>query len=79
MIIALAKSGNDAGIDSETGTYINGGTVFGIGDMLLKFLYHLLSPPVPTVISAVLNPLLSVRIDDILLLINKGLADITDR
>ncbi len=32
-IVAIAKSGQDAGIDSETGTYINGGTVLATGDM----------------------------------------------
>lgn len=32
-IIALAKPGADAGLDSETGTYINGGTVIATGNM----------------------------------------------
>jgi len=32
-IIALAHPGQDAGIDSENGTYINGGTVLATGDM----------------------------------------------
>ena len=33
-VLALAKSGQDAGLDSEDGTYINGGTVLVTGDML---------------------------------------------
>lgn len=33
-IIALAKSGQDAGLDSEDGTYINSGTILATGDML---------------------------------------------
>lgn len=33
-IIAFAKSGQDAGLDSESGTYINRGTVLATGDML---------------------------------------------
>lgn len=33
-VIAIAKPGSDAGLDSETGTYINGGTVLVTGDML---------------------------------------------
>lgn len=33
-IIALAKSGQDAGLDSEDGTYINNGTILATGDML---------------------------------------------
>ena len=33
-IVALAKPGSDAGVDSENGTYINGGTLLAIGDML---------------------------------------------
>ena len=32
-IIALAKPGADAGLDSETGTYINGGTIIATGNM----------------------------------------------
>lgn len=32
-IIAKAKAGSDAGIDSESGTYINGGIVLATGDM----------------------------------------------
>lgn len=32
-IVAIAKPGGDAGIDSETGTYINGGEVLATGDM----------------------------------------------
>ena len=33
-IIALAKSGQDVGLDSEDGTYINSGTILATGDML---------------------------------------------
>lgn len=33
-ILAIAKPGSDAGLDSEKGTYINGGTVIATGDML---------------------------------------------
>lgn len=33
-ILAVAKPGSDAGLDSEKGTYINGGTVIATGDML---------------------------------------------
>ena len=33
-IIAIAKPGQDAGLDSETGTYINAGTIIATGDML---------------------------------------------
>lgn len=33
-IIAVAHPGQDAGLDSEKGTYINGGTVLATGDML---------------------------------------------
>ena len=33
-IVAIAKSGSDAGLDSQNGTYINGGEVFATGDML---------------------------------------------
>ena len=32
-IIAIAHPGQDAGLDSENGTYINGGTVIATGDM----------------------------------------------
>ena len=32
-IVAIAHPGQDAGLDSENGTYINGGTVFSTGDM----------------------------------------------
>ena len=32
-IVAIAKPGSDAGIDSENGTYINGGRVLATGDM----------------------------------------------
>ena len=32
-ILAIAKSGSDAGLDSESGTYINGGVVIATGDM----------------------------------------------
>ena len=32
-ILAVAKPGGDAGIDSERGTYINGGVVYATGDM----------------------------------------------
>ena len=32
-IIAIAKPGADAGLDSEKGTYINGGTIIATGDM----------------------------------------------
>ena len=33
-IIAISKPGQDAGLDSSKGTYINGGTVIATGDML---------------------------------------------
>lgn len=33
-IIAIAHPGQDAGLDSEKGTYINGGTVLATGDMI---------------------------------------------
>ena len=33
LIVAIAKTGQDAGIDSENGIYINGGTVLATGDM----------------------------------------------
>lgn len=33
MVIAIAKNGQDAGLDSESGTIINGGTVLATGDM----------------------------------------------
>ena len=32
-ILAIAKPGQDAGLDSENGTYINGGTALATGDM----------------------------------------------
>ena len=35
-ILALAKPGQDAGIDSETGTFINGGTIVATGNMYDK-------------------------------------------
>ena len=34
LIVALSHPGQDAGLDSENGTYINGGTVLVTGDML---------------------------------------------
>lgn len=33
-IVAIAHPGQDAGLDSENGTYINGGTIIATGDML---------------------------------------------
>lgn len=33
LIIAIAHPGQDAGLDSENGTYINGGTILATGDM----------------------------------------------
>lgn len=36
IIMAIAKPGGDAGIDSENGTYINGGTIIATGDMYDK-------------------------------------------
>lgn len=33
LVVAIAKPGQDAGIDSEKGIYINGGTVLATGDM----------------------------------------------
>jgi hypothetical protein len=33
-ILAIAHPGQDAGLDSEKGTYINGGTIIATGDML---------------------------------------------
>ena len=31
-IVAIARTGSDSGVDSETGTYINGGTLLATGD-----------------------------------------------
>lgn len=33
LIVAIAHPGQDAGLDSENGTYINGGTILATGDM----------------------------------------------